>query len=153
MFSSILIDNSGKIVKYIYAGGVKTPSGTNPDIPLPFNIEKLNEELKGIEEIGEWRILNLNANSENTQLVLGTKTLYNGELVNQVIFTDRVYSSEFIYTILNNLLNFLECGFILLSPDGYVQFIDNRAKQCLGLPAFINIIGSNILNSKTLRES
>lgn len=153
MFSSILIDNSGKIVKYIYAGGVKIPSGTNPDIPLPFNIEELNEELKGIEEIGEWKILNLNANLENTQMVLGTKTLYNGELVNQVIYTDRVYSSEFIYTILNNLLNFLECGFILLSPDGYVQFIDNRAKQCLGLPAFINIIGSNILNSKTLRES
>ncbi|RLC41638.1 MAG: hypothetical protein DRH49_05095, partial [Candidatus Coatesbacteria bacterium] len=153
MFSSILIDNSGKIVKYIYAGGVKIPSGTNPDIPLPFNIEELNEELKGIEEIGEWKILNLNANLENTQMVLGTKTLYDGELVNQVIFTDRVYSSEFIYTILNNLLNFLECGFILLSPDGYVQFIDNRAKQCLGLPAFINIIGSNILNSKTLKES
>lgn len=153
MTRSILIDSNGEIIRFIDEDG--TSSKLQPSEPRDINLTttKLLKELKDIDNIGEWKLLNAKCFGGDNKTILGVKTLHSGEIAYQVVFIDDEEVFDIFHTITEKIIDIFGFGIILLSSDGMVIFSNQRVKEILGLPPFINIISTNLFMSKTITES
>ena len=153
MARSLLVNSKGEIIRFLSEDGTGVISHSSEPIDTHLKTKKLIKELKGINNVGEWKLINVKVSDENYETVLGVKTIHSGEVAYQVVFVDNKELSNVFNIILEKIINLFGLGIILLSSNGIVLFSNQRVKEILGIPPFINIVSTNLLMSKTLSES
>ncbi|MGQ9706761.1 MAG: hypothetical protein ACUVWP_07165 [bacterium] len=147
----LLINSDGKIIKSYDED--RSSSEFNHFKYVNLSDKNLLKELKGIEKVGEWMLINVKTSSQKNEMALGIKTIYSGKIAYQLLFLEDNEMFVIFNTIIEKIVDIFRFGVLLLSYDGIVIFANYRVKEILGLPPFINIISTNFLTSKTLIES